>query len=292
MGEQEEILLVGDNKKDLGVLEALLKKLNYSCVWKTTTCKEALELSRQRNFFVTIVDLMFLVKNSDLIKRLKQANLYTSLIVAAPYNLISKAISCMEEGAFGYITKPFNHSEVRIVIEHAIEHFFLKGADKEKNYYFKLSIVDGLTGLYNVRYLWEVLSEEVRKAREYPARFSLLMLDIDDFKKYNDKHGHQAGDKLLKDFSNLIDYAIRRGDSGFRYGGEEFVVFLPNTGKEEAHLIGERILGFVRLHLPVTVSIGLASFPEDGMEVKVLIKRADDFLYKAKASGKDCVCFS
>jgi len=291
MDEMVEILLIEDNKKEAVVLTNLLKKIGCFSVWKVERSKEAVELAKQRTFPLIIIDLMFSVRNPDLVDKLKAIDNAASILMATPYNLISKAIPFMEKGAFGYITKPFNASEVGIVLEHALEHFYLKGADKEKKRYFQLSIMDSLTGLYNVRYLQEVLGEEMRKARENPCRFSLLMLDLDDFKKYNDKNGHQAGDKVLKDFGNLIDYSIRRGDMGFRYGGEEFVIFLPNTGRREAHLVAERIVGFVRLHLPVTVSVGLASFPEGGSDIKSLIKEADDFLYKAKASGKNCVYF-
>ena len=290
MAENSEILLIGGDKRDLITLVDLLKEVISLSIWKTNNYKESIELHKQRKFPLVIIDLMFSLKNTDLVKKLMSTAPSTSIIIATNYNLISKAITFMEEGAFGYITKPFNASEVRIVLEHALEHFYLKGADKEKKHYLKLSIIDGLTGVYNVRHLWEILDEEIRKAGEYPNRFSVLMTDLDDFKKYNDTNGHQAGDKLLKDFSELIGYSIRRGDMSFRYGGEEFVIFLPNTERKEAHLIAERVLGFVRLHLSVTVSMGLASFPEDGVDAKALIKKADNLLYKAKSSGKDRVC--
>jgi len=291
----EEILLVGDNKRDITTLEGMLKKSGYSCIWKAESADEACNLAKEREFCVIILDVIFLDRNSGLVKKLVRINPSSSILTAAPYNMIDKAITCMEEGAFGYITKPFHESEVSIVTEHAIDHFLLKGVDKEKKHFAKLSVADGLTGLYNVRRFWEVIDEEFRKARQYPSQFSLLMLDIDDFKKYNDTHGHQAGDKLLKDFGSLVKSSLKDEGTGFRYGGEEFVMIVPNTTKREGHLIAERLLGFIRLRLTVTASMGLVNCPEDGIdpktaEPKVLVELADQRLYKAKKAGKNQIC--
>ncbi len=296
MSENEEILLVGDNKRDVTTLETMLKKAGYSCIWKAESADEACNLAKERDFCVIILDVIFLDRNNGLVKKLVRVNPSSSILTATPYNMIAKAITYMEEGSFGYITKPFNDSEVSIVTEHAVDHFLLKGSDKEKKHFAKLSVVDGLTGLYNVRRFWEVIEEEFRKARQYPSQLSLLMADIDDFKKFNDSKGHQEGDKLLKDFGALVKSSLVQDEgTGFRYGGEEFVLIIPNTTKREGHLAAERLLGFVRLRLPVTVSMGLANIPEDGIDPKVaepkdLVKMADQRLYKAKESGKNKVC--
>ena len=288
---KDEILLIEDNEKHAKFLLDLLKGLGCPYVWKTDRTGEAFTLLKQRKCSVIILELMFSIKETNLMKQLRMTSPYASILVITPYNTISKAISAMEEGAFGYITKPFNSSEIRIMVEHAMEHSHLKGAAKERTHFFQLSIVDGLTGLYNHRHFYEILDDEVRKLRQYPHNISLLMIDIDDFKKYNDTNGHQAGDVLLRDLGELFNNSIRRDDMAFRYGGEEFVVFFPNAKKDEARLVGERILGSVRLHLPVTVSMGIASFPADADNVQGLVKKADELLYKAKETGKDRMCF-
>lgn len=289
--KEAEILLIEDNERDSKHLMGLLKQAGYTSIWNTDNIKEGFELIKQRNFSVIITELMFSIKNSDLIKQLMMIRPFASIVIISPYNLISKAIFAMEEGAFGYITKPFNSSEIRIILEHALEHCYLKGQAGEKKHFFELSIIDGLTGLYNHRHFYEILEDEFRKLNQYPHHISLLMIDIDNFKDYNDKYGHQAGDALLKDLADLINNAIRKSDMAFRYGGEEFIIFLSQAKKEETCLVSERILGSVRLHLPVTISMGIASFPEDADNATGLVKRTDEFLYKAKELGKDRICF-
>ena len=153
-----------------------------------------------------------------------------------------------------------------------------------------MSILDGLTGIYNHRHFHEMLERQIAHLRRAPNSFSLLMIDIDDFKKYNDTKGHPEGDKVLHNAAQLFVNSTRDSDLVFRYGGEEFSVILAATGQQLASRAGERLVEGARVHLPVTISIGLATFPDDSQAKDELITKADQALYRAKRLGKDRVC--
>jgi diguanylate cyclase (GGDEF)-like protein len=166
-----------------------------------------------------------------------------------------------------------------------------------------LARTDGLTGLNNRRTFGEILDLEWRRARRARSVFSLLFVDIDRFKAYNDTYGHQAGDEALAAVAKCIGDSIRRpGDTAARYGGEEFVVVLPNTPAAGASFIAEKIRAAIcNLSLRhagsefgcVTASIGSASWdPESGMDVSDMIQDADRALYRAKAMGRNVVALS
>lgn len=152
---------------------------------------------------------------------------------------------------------------------------------------------DGLTGLYNRRYFNEKLEELVNQAKEDGSCLSLIMIDVDNFKRYNDTYGHLAGDQLLKTIALVISDAVRDGDIVTRYGGEEFAVILDHTGKETALQIGERIRISVanipsgKLRTPVTISLGVGTLPEHAKDFAGLIEFADQSLYYSKQSGKN-----
>jgi diguanylate cyclase (GGDEF)-like protein len=161
----------------------------------------------------------------------------------------------------------------------------------------ELSITDSLTGLFNRRYFEERFIEELHRSERHNLSFSLAMIDIDDFKLFNDTEGHISGDEMLKAISFIAKETLRVSDVIARFGGEEFAVIMPQTGKEEAFLVTERIRKAVREMIPrnwkkypketITVSIGIASFPEDGANRKEIIRSADRALYRSKMEGKD-----
>ncbi len=161
----------------------------------------------------------------------------------------------------------------------------------------RLSVTDGLTGLYVHRYLQERLEEEVRRAVRYSAPLGFLMMDIDFFKKYNDTFGHLAGDEVLKRVARILAAHAEGSDIVARYGGEEFALILPNQAKELALKKAEAIRRAVESEpftfegqaARVTISCGVAAFPQDAMTKKGLIDRADQALYQAKAKGRNVV---
>ena len=153
-----------------------------------------------------------------------------------------------------------------------------------------LSNSDSLTGLWNHGYFQYLLGEEIKRASLAKSKFTLLMIDIDDFKVFNDTYGHQAGDSMLREISGKFRDVSRKIDIIARYGGEEFGIILPTTKKEEALVLAERIRKAVEISPSlknITISIGVASFPEDGDTKEALIAKADKALYEAKRSGKN-----
>jgi diguanylate cyclase (GGDEF)-like protein len=160
-----------------------------------------------------------------------------------------------------------------------------------------LAIRDGLTGLYNYRYFWEVLHREVELSRRYRHPLSLLFLDLDDFKKVNDTLGHQVGDMVLKALGDYLQSAVRQVDLVCRYGGEEFIVLLAATEFSQAQIIAERLcqgISQIKIELPdqelhFTVSIGVTEL-EPNMDGDTLVKAADAAMYRAKQAGKNRVC--
>jgi diguanylate cyclase (GGDEF)-like protein len=164
----------------------------------------------------------------------------------------------------------------------------------------KISITDSLTGLLNRRYFQERLAEEVERSKRHRLPLSLIIMDIDDFKSFNDRFGHLAGDEALKTTARTLRNSIRAIDVAARYGGEEFTVILPQTTKQDATIIAERFCREVEnisfraensqpTPTKLTVSVGLASCPEDATQMDDLIKLADTALYAAKAQGKNRV---
>jgi diguanylate cyclase (GGDEF)-like protein len=162
----------------------------------------------------------------------------------------------------------------------------------------ELAIKDGLTGLYVHRYFMERLEEEVKRALHSDSSFTLLMLDIDDFKDFNDKHGHIAGDAVLKNIGQILKSKASAGDIVARYGGEEFAFLVLNCAKKKAVKLADDIRKKIqtspvilrRQKCSVTVSVGVAIFPEDAKLREDIIWEADKCLYKAKAEGKNAVC--
>jgi len=165
-----------------------------------------------------------------------------------------------------------------------------------------MAITDFLTGLYNHRYFQQILTQELGRATRYEKVLSMIILDIDNFKSFNDRYGHAVGDKVLVAIGEIINRSLRKVDYAFRYGGEEFVILLPETPLENAILtverIREKIANDASNSVPeahgsrVTVSAGVACFPENGSRREDLFALMDSYLYKAKSMGKNRVCHS
>lgn len=164
-----------------------------------------------------------------------------------------------------------------------------------------LSVIDSLTGLFNRRKMEEDLENEILRCERYKREFSVFMIDIDWFKKYNDYHGHQKGDDLLKEIGSIFLKNLRKVDKVYRYGGEEFLVLLPETNKRNAIIVAERLNRIIAQKKfegeeesqpsgKITISIGLSSYPLDGLRKDEIIKAADSALYRAKSHGRNRIC--
>src|SRR5204863_1200279 len=182
-------------------------------------------------------------------------------------------------GELKYVTEVFNDMVAR-----------LRESRKELE---RLSVTDDLTGLYNRRYLMDAVANEVRRSRRLDHPCTLLMADVDHFKEYNDDYGHLAGDEALRRIAGILRETTRDVDCAARYGGEEFVVLLPETRAagaiETAQRFRTRLATDELVGGKLSVSIGVAQFPEDGDAPDALLARADAALYRAKRDGRDRV---
>ncbi len=178
---------------------------------------------------------------------------------------------------------------------------YFSGADVEAQYHeeiYRMTIIDGLTQIYNKRYLYEALEREIIRGRRHERELCILMFDIDHFKRINDVHGHLAGDYVLKEVARVVQARIRRDEVFARYGGEEFAIILPETPISGAVALAETLrqkvadnsFVFQADSIKVTISLGAALMEESDRTASDLIKRADEKLYQAKRTGRNRVC--
>ena len=166
--------------------------------------------------------------------------------------------------------------------------------ESKRIYQEKLANTDALTGTYNRRYLNEFFTDYLKILKREKNDFSLLIADLDDFKKINDTYGHEGGDKVLIEFSKVVRDTIRKSDFIVRLGGDEFIILLPNTNSNSAKILGNKIINNIKEYnklskINFSVSIGISSYEENDLDINDIISRADKLLYEAKRLGKNCV---
>jgi len=219
-------------------------------------------------------------------------------IVAVPIISGERAIGVLEGLRSGPDSRPFSRAELAVLntvapaIAMALSNS-VRIAEAER-----LSSTDELTRLHNARYLRQFLVNEIKRARRYHTRVAALFLDLDDFKRVNDRHGHLVGSHCLMEVAALLLPSVRDTDCVVRYGGDEFVVILPEAGAEEAVAVAQRVrakieghqfTGGRRLRISLTASIGGAVFPENALSPHQLVSSADRAMYAAKAANKNCI---
>lgn len=222
-------------------------------------------------------------------------------VLAVPLVSAQRTLGVIEAVREGEDLSAFKESEVEIVgalafpVASALANS-VRIAEAER-----LSQTDDLTKLHNARYLRQYLLNEVRRARRYTSSVTVLFLDIDDFKRINDEHGHLVGSHVLMEMAMIILSSVRDTDVVARYGGDEFVIVLPETDLEMAAIVAERVrekieghafTGGRRLELALTASFGVANFPEHAQSPQQLVAYADSAMYEAKASNKNCIRFA
>jgi two-component system, cell cycle response regulator len=222
---------------------------------------------------------------------------FTHVIILSSRGETSAKVTGLDTGADDYLVKPVDPNELLARVRAGLRlQQALAELAARNELLAKLALTDPLTGLPNRRAFEESLSREVALAIRHVRPLSLLLLDLDHFKRVNDTFGHPAGDEVLASLGLLLGRQGRRGDVVARIGGEEFAVVLPETGKEQAAATAERIriavssspLG-ARAKVPVTVSIGVASLPQPCGDLETLVSTADAALYAAKSAGRDRV---
>ena len=293
---RKKVLIVDDDEYILETAKDILEEKGFE-VHLAKNGASALEKAREIKPVVALLDIKLPdIEGIELLRKLKEMDPGLYVIILTGYASLENAIGALKEGAFDYLQKPIEWEKLLSAIERAFE----KKKEEERreevvNYYRDLSVRDSLTGLYNNAHFKELLEVEVKRSERYGHPLSLLMIDIDDFKKWQDKRGHLSGDRALKEIGNLIRSIVRGVDIVARYGGEEFAILMAETPKEMARLAAERVRKAIEsLSLfdgrdPLTVSIGVAEFPRDAREPEELIEKADMALYKAKREGKNRV---
>jgi two-component system, cell cycle response regulator len=305
VAHKPEILLVEDDPVTRRLIARLLRRAGYA-VEEAADGVEALARIQQKFFPILITDWeMPLMDGPTLCGNVRQLALqgyvYTLLLTAR--NTKEHIIAGLEAGADDYLTKPLHDAELfariktgaRIV---ALEQN-LRAANEHNR---KLSITDALTGAYNRRHFSEQLPAEIERCRRYKHALSIVMSDIDFFKKINDNHGHGAGDEVLGQFVHLIKRSIRStSDWIARYGGEEFVIVMPETGHAGAMQATEKVRAAIAAEpfatsagrIAVSASFGVATLTPDGddatQRIDQLIATADARLYTSKHSGRNRV---
>lgn len=294
-----KILIVDDEKEILSVLEELLEEHHYHVI-RAESAKDALTVLSREQVDLVVTDLVMPGMNGlSLTRAIIDINPHIPVIVMTAYASIEYAVESMKAGALDFISKPLKLNHTLFIIEKALETHRLKELADKSVFYKKLSNIDEMTGVHNHRFFKQMLKNEIERHQRYGRQLTLLMADIDDFKRVNDTFGHPVGDHVLRTVAELMKKSIRGCDWLSRYGGEEFTVILPETSDDEALQVAERIVTTICSHPfkdiegeflgSITITVGLASFPKDADGPDQLLNRADRALYQGKDSGKNQV---
>jgi diguanylate cyclase (GGDEF)-like protein len=319
------ILVVDDEPENLQAF--LLNFRDEFTVHTAESGPEALRMLEEREYAVLLSDQrMPGMSGVELLERTVDSFPDLVRVVVTGFTDNESLIQAINQGRiYHYVTKPWNHQELGVTLRRAIERYAmavhnrkliadlrrskqdierkLKMANRElqraNERWRKLAVSDGLTGLYNPRYFQERWRREVQRARRYHETLSLMIIDVDKFKNFNDTMGHPEGDVLLKEISTLLTRSVREVDLVARYGGEEFVIVLPKTPRVDAVVLAERVRSLVAQHPfrhrdvqpggRLTISVGVSAFPDDGGDASEVIIAADKALYRAKHAGRDRV---
>jgi two-component system cell cycle response regulator len=298
-----QILLVEDNPKDVKIIKTYLNEKNYRLI-VTDNGANALDIAQTEKIDLIILDIILPdMDGFNICMQLKKMNLTQNIpvIISTSLNDSESKIKGISAECDDFLTKPIDGNEFKAKIA-----FYLK---KKRNFdalysnyktILNSAIVDGLTGLYNHFHFKNSLDLEIKRSTRHNYNLSLMMIDIDNFKKFNDNLGHPVGDVILREVSQVIQDNIRDIDLAARYGGEEFSVILPYATVLNTLTIAERIRTRIEnnnfsLKIPselgrITVSIGIATYPDHVSSANELVIKADEMLYQAKKTGKNKVC--
>jgi two-component system, cell cycle response regulator len=293
------ILVVDDEEAVRRAVVDILRHDSYD-VYEASDGATALECLERQSFELVLTDIVMPgMDGLTFVKTATQRGYRAAYIVMTAYDSVDTAVEAMKSGAADYLPKPFPLELLRLVVRRTLHAQRLAERARQADLYEKLSQTDGLTELNNYRFFQQRLSIELNRAQRFNRPLSLIMLDLDHFKTYNDVYGHPAGDQVLRRLARLLRHSSRSYDLVARYGGDEFVIILPETSKKMATEVAERIRRAVEKagiegHQQApsgyfTASLGIASFPEDATEKGDLIHKADLALYQAKTCGRNSV---
>jgi len=311
-----KILIVDDEETLRSLFEEMMQEEGLD-VETAVSGEDALRKFERRRHNVVFTDVkMPGISGIEVLKAVKAVDPDTEVIIITSHASLATAVEAVRLGAYEYLIKPFEDINASVGLAHrAFEKYRLIKEKKQlledlqrKNQELEdvntmikeMASKDGLTNLYNHRHFQEVLSSELQRAKRHNHKFSLIFLDVDYFKHYNDTNGHPMGDEVLKTVARLITTRIRNTDKPARYGGEEFTILLPETSLDASLKFAEDIRKIIETHpFPngssqpngkLTVSLGVAEYPRDGQDVATLLQHVDEAMYRAKETGKNKVC--
>jgi diguanylate cyclase (GGDEF)-like protein len=291
------VLIVDDDLSVRNTMDEYIANAGFSTL-AASSAEEALELVEKNNFAVVITDIRLPgLGGLELTKVIKQKN-GSDVIVVTGYSDDYSYEEAINIGASDFVIKPVRLEELLLRLRRVLKERQLSTErTRMMQKLQKLATTDGLTKLYNSRSFYSQLELEVDRYNRYKHPLSLLLLDIDNFKEFNDNFGHLEGDKVLVRFSQIIKSCLRTNDSAYRYGGEEFTVILPETNGDEAKTVAQRIRSSLETekfepipdrNAKITISIGVTQyFPKE--ELSAFIRRADKAMYLSKKNGRNRV---
>jgi diguanylate cyclase (GGDEF)-like protein len=283
-----KVLIVDDAPDTVEIIKKLLVFEGYE-VLTTSTGEEGVKKVEEEKPEIVLLDISLPgIDGNEALRRIRRIDPIVSVIMLTAFATVDNAISALKEGASDFIKKPFENEHLVHLVNQCLEKYqTLKEKGRLEEEVQRLSITDDLTGLYNYRHFYKTLELEIARLKRQRTALSLLMFDMDNFKRYNDLYGHLEGDKVLKKVGEVVNRLIRSHvDSGYRYGGDEFAVLLVGATLDQAMPIAERLrisieqAGFQ----DISVSIGVTEFYPD-YNLREFVRLADDSLYAAKHSG-------
>ncbi|OGP90262.1 MAG: hypothetical protein A2156_06820 [Deltaproteobacteria bacterium RBG_16_48_10] len=283
-----KVLVVDDAPDTLEIIQKLLHYEGYD-VTMASTGEEGVKKVEEERPDVVLMDINLPgIDGTEALRRIRIINPHQCVVILTAFATVDNAIYALKEGAFDFVKKPFENEHLIHTVNQGLEQYkTLREKENLEEEVRRLSITDDLTGLYNHRHFFKTLEAELVRLKRQKTSLSLLMFDLDNFKKYNDLYGHLEGDKVLKTVGEIVKYSIRSNvDSGYRYGGDEFTVLLIGASADRAMTIAERIRSSVEQPKShnITVSIGLSEY-RDHFDLEGFVKSADDAMYHAKNSG-------
>ncbi len=285
----KKLLIVDDEESFCAFVDIVLSDKGYQVVTETDATN-VMELLRRHRFDVLLLDLVMpKIHGLELLEQIREHWSVLPILIVTGYGGGDATLEAMRRGATDFVIKPVDasHLDLRIHAAYSLEQTR------------RLANTDGLTGLYNHRYFHQRLEEEIERSRRYRRQLSLVWADIDSFKTHNDTLGHPAGDAMLIAIAEILREVSRASDIVARYGGDEFVLVLPETPVGEARNMAERIRRRIEAIHPsagesstaaeVTLSLGVAALSAGGGK-EDLMKSADAALHEAKRRGRNRVC--
>jgi two-component system cell cycle response regulator len=283
-----KVLVVDDAPDTLEIIQKLFQYEGYD-VTVALTGEEGVKKVEEEKPDVVLMDINLPgIDGTEALKRIRIINPLQCVIMLTAFATLDNAVYALKEGASDFVKKPFENEHLIHIVNQCLGKYkTLKEKEDLEGEVRRLSITDDLTGLYNHRHFFKTLEAELVRLKRQKTSLSLLMFDLDNFKKYNDLYGHLEGDKVLKTVGEIVKHSIRHNvDSGYRYGGDEFTVLLIGASVDRAIAIAERIRSSIEQSKShhITVSIGLSEY-RDRFDLEGFVKSADDAMYRAKNSG-------